>query len=285
MPTIAQLLREGRPLVMGVLNITPDSFSDGGNYFGSVTRAVARAKEMLRAGADIIDIGGESTRPGAAPVTAAEEIKRVGPVIKAIRRALLPKRPLISIDTCKAEVARAAIAAGANLVNSVGGFTFDPKLAAVVARARCPIVIYHIKGQPQTMQKGVIRYRDVVREIKQFFKEQMAVGRHAGARRSQYILDPGIGFGKSVAHNVEIIRRLSEFKSLRQPILIGVSRKSHLGKLLQTALKLSEMPGPLERLEAGLAETAVAVLHGARIIRTHDVAETKKFLAVLKAVI
>jgi dihydropteroate synthase len=186
MLTVSQFLRSRRPLIMGILNVTPDSFSDGGDYFGNVRRAVARIKEMLNAGADVIDIGGESTRPGARAVSAAVEMGRVLPVIKAVRRAL-GRSPLLSIDTYKAEVAAAAIEAGANLVNSVGGFTFDNKLAAVVAKAHCPIVIYHIKGEPRTMQQGAIRYRDVIKEISQFFKQQMSVGRQAGVRPEEAV--------------------------------------------------------------------------------------------------
>ncbi len=265
--------------VMGILNITPDSFSDGGEYYDT-QKAVERAKEMITEEVDIIDIGGESTRPGAEAVTAEEEIKRVVPVIKAIRYDL-DSDIQISIDTYKSQVAIAALSAGATIVNSLGGFTFDKKLVDVVKEYDCRIIVYHIKGEPRTMQKGEIVYKDVVGDISEFFKQQIDLGIKNGLRKDQFILDPGIGFGKTVEQNIEIIKRLKEFQSLELPVLIGVSRKSHLGKLLQTKLELKELPYPTERLEASLAETAVAVLNGASIVRTHDILTTRKFLSVI----
>ncbi len=271
-------------LLMGVLNITPDSFSDGGIYFANVDAAVSRAKEMLAEGADIIDIGGESTRPGAQAVEAAQEMERVIPVITALRKSLGDGFP-ISIDTYKSPVAQAALEAGATMVNSVGGLQFDPVLADVVASFDCPLIIYHIKGTPRTMQQGEIVYKDVVADITKFFEEQIALGMKKGIKRDQFILDPGIGFGKTVAQNVEIIKRLSEFHKLDLPLLIGVSRKSHLGLLLKEKLHLSEVPSPNERLEAALAETAIAVYNGASIVRTHDVAATKKCVLTVEALL
>ena len=268
--------------IMGILNITPDSFSDGGLY-SKPQLALKRAEAMLREGADIIDIGGESTRPGAHSVPADEEIKRVVPVIKLIR-AKLGKKVRISIDTNKAAVAEAALAAGANMVNSLGGFTFDKKLAKVVAKAHCPIVIYHIKGEPRTMQSGAIRYKNVVAEINSFFKNEMIVGKRAGIKKEQFILDPGIGFGKSVEHNLEIVKNFKAFTKWKLPLLIGASRKSHLAMVLQKKMNLKNLPAPEERIEAGLAEAGVAVLAGATIVRTHDVLATKKFLAILDSV-
>ncbi len=265
--------------VMGILNITPDSFSDGGEYYDT-QKAVERAKEMIAEGVDIIDIGGESTRPGAEAVTAEEEIKRVVPVIKAIRYDL-DSDIQISIDTYKSQVAIAALSAGATIVNSLGGFTFDKKLVDVVKEYDCRIIVYHIKGEPRTMQKGEIVYKDVVGDISEFFKQQIDLGIKNGLRKDQFILDPGIGFGKTVEQNIEIIKRLKEFRSFELPILVGVSRKSHLGKLLQTKLQLKELPYPTERLEASLAEAAVAVLNGASIVRTHDILTTRKFLSVI----
>jgi dihydropteroate synthase len=235
---------------------------------------------MIKEGADIIDIGGESTRPGAHSVPAEDEIKRVVPVIKLIRKKL-GKKIIISIDTNKAAVAETALAAGANMVNSLGGFTFDPKLAKVVAKARCPIAIYHIKGEPRTMQKGVISYKNVTAEIHTFFKKEMAVGKRAGVKKNQFILDPGIGFGKSVEHNLAIVKNFKAFAKWKLPLMIGASRKSHLAMVLQKKLDLQNLPAPEERIEAGLAEAGVAVLGGATIVRTHDVLATKKFLAVL----
>lgn len=266
-------------LVMGILNVTPDSFSDGG-LFLDPEKAVLRAERMLEEGADIIDVGGESTRPGSKSVSKDEELKRVIPVIKGIRKKL-NKKIFISIDTYKAGVARGAIKAGANIINSLGGFLFDKKLASIVSEFRVPIIIYHIKGEPKSMQKGEVVYKDVIGEIKKFFEDQIKFGLSKGLRREQFIIDPGIGFGKTVEQNLEIIKRLSEFKSSKLPICIGVSRKSHIGTILKNELKLSNPPLPTERLEASLAETAVAVLNGARIVRTHDVLQTKKFLTAL----
>ncbi len=274
-------LSKKRTLIMGILNVTPDSFSDGGLY-EVPTLALSRAELMLKEGADIIDIGGESTRPGAHSVTVEEETLRVIPPILNIRRKL-GKNVLISIDTNKAEVAEAALKAGANIVNSLGGFSFDPKLADVVSKAGCPIVIYHIKGEPRTMQSGTITYKNVVGEINEFFKKQMAIGAKAGITKDQYILDPGIGFGKSVEHNLAIVKNFKALAKWKLPLLIGASRKSHLGKVLQDALSLPNLPSPEERVEAGLAEAGVAVLKGATIVRTHDVLATKKFLTVLDA--
>lgn len=265
---------------MGVLNITPDSFSDGGLYFDNVEKAVVRVREMVLQGADIIDIGGESTRPGSEFVGAEEELKRVIPVIERIR-ADLGNEILLSIDTNKAEVAKSALHAGSNIVNSLGGFSFDEDLAAVIKEFNCPIILYHIRQIPKTMQKGEIVYKDVVNDIASFFEEQIEYGLKNGLKRNQFIIDPGIGFGKTTENNIALIKGVKEFGRFDLPILIGVSRKSHLGALLKEKLGLSEAPGPEARLEASLAETAVAVLNGASIVRTHDVLETKKFLAIL----
>ena len=267
---------------MGILNVTPDSFSDGGLYFDDVAKAVARVEQMIEEGADIIDIGGESTRPGSAPISPEEELKRIIPIIGAVRKKL-ENKIILSIDTYKSSVAREALQEGANMINSLGGFTFDNKLADVVAEFDCPIAIYHIKGVPQTMQKGSIVYKDVIDEIVVFFQKEIYFGLSRGMKREQFILDPGIGFGKTLENNLEIIKRLHEFQTLDLPLLISASRKSHLGKLLQERLGLPQLPDAFERLEASLAEIAVAVLHGASIVRTHDVLPTVKFLAVLDA--
>jgi len=266
-----------KTLIMGVLNVTPDSFSDGGLYVDP-QKAVFRAKKMVEEGADIIDVGGESTRPGSEPVSVDEEIKRVTPVIKEIKNTL--PNVLISIDSYKSEVVKEALLKGAEIVNSLGGFLFDERLCLVVKEFDVPIIIYHIKGKPKTMQQ-IPTYKDVVKDIIDFFEEQINIGVSKGLKKEQFFIDPGIGFGKTVEQNLEIIKRLTEFKSLGLPIVIGVSRKSHLGKLLQDELKLGTLPSPTERLEASLAETAITVLNGANIVRTHDVLQTKKFLAVL----
>lgn len=271
-----------KTLVMGILNVTPDSFSDGGLYFDDVSKAVARVEQMIEEGADIIDIGGESTRPGSAPISTEEELKRIMPIIGAVRNKP-GDQVMLSVDTFKSSVAREVLQDGAHMINSLGGFTFDDALADVVAATGCPIVIYHIKGEPRTMQAGAIVYSDVIDEIAAFFQKQIDFGLSRGMKREQFILDPGIGFGKTLEHNLEIIKRLREFQTLDLPLLIGVSRKSHLGKLLQQRLGLPQMPVASERLEASLAETAVAVLNGASIVRTHDVSPTVKFLTVLDA--
>jgi dihydropteroate synthase len=271
-----------KTLVMGVLNVTPDSFSDGGLYFDDVAKAVARVEQMIEEGADIIDIGGESTRPGSASISPEEELKRIIPIISAVNNKLGDKI-MLSIDTYKSSVAREALQAGADMINSLGGFTFDNTLADVAAASGCPMVIYHIQGEPRTMQAGSIFYSDVIDDIAVFFQKEIYFGLSKGMKREQFILDPGIGFGKTLEHNLEIIKRLHEFQRLDLPLLIGVSRKSHLGKLLQEKLGLPQMPGASERLEASLAETAVAVLNGASIVRTHDVLPTVKFLTVLDA--
>jgi dihydropteroate synthase len=284
MDNFSNRLFSKKTIVMGILNVTPDSFSDGGMYFDDVAKAVARIEQMIKEGVDIVDIGGESTRPGSAQINAEEEIKRIVPIIGAVRKKL-GNKCMLSIDTYKSFVAREAMQEGADMINSMGGFTFDKKLADVVAEFHCPIVIYHIKGEPRTMQEGSIVYKDVIDDIAVFFQKQIDFGLSKGMKREQFILDPGIGFGKTLENNLEIITRLHEFQKLDLPLLIGVSRKSHLGKLLQERLGLPKMPDASARLEASLAETAVAVLKGASIVRTHDVLQTVKFLTVLDAII
>lgn len=264
---------------MGILNITPDSFSDGGNYYNNPQKAVRHARQMLEEGADCIDIGGESTRPGSESTSAEEELRRVLPVITAIK-SQLGSEIRISIDTWKAAVANAALKSGATAINSLGGFLFDEKLAEVAAKQHCPVIIYHVKGLPKTMQKGKITYTDVCREISTFFEEQLAFGVKKGVKREQFILDPGIGFGKTVEQNIEIIKNLAKFKRFGLPILIGISRKSHLGTILKDSLHYETKS--TERIEASLAETAIAAQNGANIIRTHDIMQTKKFLTILE---
>jgi dihydropteroate synthase len=264
--------------IMGTLNITPDSFSDGGEYYKNISKAVLRTKKMLDEGASFIDIGGESTRPGSEKISAGEELKRVIPVIKNIKKHIPNVK--LSIDTWKHEVAKEALKNGCTVVNSLGGFLFDKKLAEIIAETKCSIIVYHIKGKPKTMQKGQINYTDVVKEISAFFGEQIEFGEKNGIKKDKFILDPGIGFGKTVEQNLEIIMRLKEFQKFKLPMAIGVSRKSHLGKILRKEIRLET--SPTERLEASLAETAIAVQNGADIIRTHDILQTKKFLTVLE---
>ncbi len=263
-----------RTLVMGIVNVTPDSFSDGGQFF-ALERAVEHARRLIAEGADILDIGGESSRPGAQPVPEAEELRRVVPVIRAIRQeSAVP----ISVDTYKAAVAQAAVEAGANIVNDISALRFDPQMVKVVAHARVPVVLMHMQGEPRTMQQNPV-YTDVVREIKEFLAERVAFARAYGIEK--VLIDPGIGFGKTVEHNIEILRRLGELRELGCPILIGTSRKSFIGRLGSTT------PEPLpihERLEGTIASTVIAVLNGAQIVRVHDVAPMRRALAIVDAV-
>lgn len=283
LPRDRELVLGKRTLIVGTLNVTPDSFYDGGKFYPDVSKAVARIDEILKQGADVIDIGGESSRPGSTPVSAEEESARAIPVVRTARERF-GAEPVISIDTYKSEVAHAALNAGADMINCLGGTLFDPAVADVAAEYGCPIVIYHIRGNPRTMQQGEIVYQDVVGDIIAFFEEQISFLLKSGVKKEQCVIDPGIGFGKTVDQNLEILRRLGELKILGLPVMIGVSRKSHLSTILKNMLKLDEIPGPEERLEASLAETAVAVLNGADMVRTHDVRETRKFLAVIDAI-
>lgn len=280
--SLTDLLKLDRTILVGILNVTPDSFSDGGKFF-SLDSALRQAHKMLREGADIIDVGGESTRPGADYVPALEELARVIPVIKALKKEFKDDI-IISIDTYKGAVAKETIAAGADMVNSLGGFNLDPSLLQAVSGSNTYMALYHIKGEPKTMQVGEIHYDDVVEEVKTFFKEQIQLGVDMGISRDRFIVDPGIGFGKSLTHNLELIKRLHEFKDLQLPIMLGVSRKSHLAQLLSRELDLPLLP-PLERIEAALAETGIAIEHGAKIIRTHDVLPTVKYIRALESLL
>jgi dihydropteroate synthase len=258
-------------LVMGIVNVTPDSFSDGG-LFMDKEAAVAHGKRLAAEGADIIDVGGESTRPFSEPVSIDEEIRRALPVIEELAEALSVP---ISIDTRKAQVASRALGAGASMVNDIGALRLDPAMAAVVAEAGVPVVLMHMKGTPETMQADP-RYEDVVSEVKGFLARAMEEARRGGIERSKIIVDPGIGFGKTVQHNLLLIKHLSALTTLGVPVLIGPSRKSFITKILG--------PGH-ERREVGTqAAVAAAVLHGAHIVRVHDVARTKETLQVADAI-
>lgn len=261
-----------RTYIMGILNVTPDSFSDSGRFFDP-DDAVEHALRMEGEGADIIDIGGESSRPGAKGVTAKKELKRVLPVIKKLKGRI--KAP-ISIDTTKSEVARAALEAGASMINDISGLRFDPGIARVAARHRVPVVIMHIKGRPRTMQRAP-RYSDLVQEILDYFAGSIRIAESAGVPSEKIILDPGIGFGKTLENNFEILRRLAEFRSLGRPILVGVSRKSMIGK----TLGLPEG----ERLEGTAAAVAASIANGADIVRVHDVAAMKRVSKMTDALV
>ncbi len=258
-----------KPFVMGILNVTPDSFSDGGRYFNQ-EHAVKQALLMEKQGADIIDVGGESTRPGSDPVSLEEELRRVIPVIQAIRQR---SEVLISVDTNKAIVAEQALQAGADIVNDVSAARFDPDMAAVVKNYNCPLVIMHMKGKPKNMQQEPY-YDDVVAEIYHFFEERLQALTALGIDR--LILDPGIGFGKRVSDNLEIIRSLATFNPLGYPLLIGLSRKSFIGKLLNREVE--------DRLAGTIAANLLAVQNGAHILRVHDVPQTMDLLHMWQAI-
>ncbi len=264
--------------IMGILNITPDSFSDGGDYYDNPQKALERAQQMIKEGADSIDIGGESTRPGSESVDAQEELRRVIPVIQILKQHF-GNDVLLCIDTWKHDVARETLEAGCGMVNSLGGFIFDEKLAGVVATSGCDFIMYHSTGKPKTMQQGDITYANVIKEISAFFEEQIMLGKKHGVKKEQFIIDPGIGFGKTVEQNIEIIKNLKVLETFKLPIAIGVSRKSFLGMILKDERNIETKP--TERLEASLAATAIAVQNGASVVRTHDVWETKKFLTIL----
>ena len=259
-----------RTLIMGILNVTPDSFSDGGLFLDK-DAAVAHGEAMAEAGADILDIGGESTRPFSDPVPVEEEIRRVVPVIEALApRVTVP----ISIDTTKAEVARLALDAGAAIVNDVGAMRLDPGMADLVAARAAPVILMHMLGKPKTMQDEP-HYDNVVDEVKDFLVRAIEKAESAGISRSKIIVDPGIGFGKTVTHNLLLIKGLSALRSLGVPVLIGPSRKSFITKLLG--------PGD-ERREVGTqAAVSAAVLNGAHIVRVHDVERTRETLKLIDA--
>lgn len=258
--------------VMGILNITSDSFSDGGLYLG-LDRAVARAKEMVAEGADIIDIGGESTRPYADPVPLAEEIARVIPVLE---RLVAEVNVPISVDTYKSEVARQALKRKATIINDISGLKADPQMAEVVAEFGCPVVVMHIKGTPKNMQENPV-YDDVVGEVMAYLQGSIEMALQAGVQKEKVIVDPGIGFGKTASHSLEILHRLAEFKALGQPILTGTSRKSFIGKVL-------DLP-PAERLEGTAATVALSIAGGADLVRVHDVKAMKRVVRMTDAII
>ena len=261
-----------KTLVMGIVNVTPDSFSDGGKFF-SPEVAISHASKLITQGADIIDIGGESTRPGAKLVSESEELKRVIPVIKKIRS----DNPtiLISIDTTKASVAKYAVEAGANIINDVSGLSFDKNMTGIVESLNVPIVIMHMQGNPQNMQLNP-KYKDIVNEILDFFKIKIKIAIQSGINRSMIILDPGIGFGKTVDHNFELLSRLNEFNVLELPIMIGPSRKSFIGITL-------DLP-PEDRVEGTAAAVSAGVMNGASIVRVHDVKSMKRVVKIIEKI-
>jgi dihydropteroate synthase len=267
---------------MGVVNVTPDSFSDGGLFF-EAGAAVAHGLELVAEGADILDVGGESTRPGAERVGVEEELRRVLPVVEGLASALAARGTAISIDTSKAAVARAALAAGATLVNDVTALRGDPEMAGVVAASGAECCLMHMRGDPRTMQRGAGGdwYDDVVDEVKAFLEERLRFAVGEGVGEERVLLDPGIGFGKTVEHNLQLLRRLHELTAFGRPLLIGTSRKSFLGRIVAGG---DAAPADVaERLPATLATCVLAYERGARVLRVHDVAPARAALAVAAA--
>jgi dihydropteroate synthase len=260
---------DARPLVMGVVNVTPDSFSDGGRYLDP-TLAVAHARRLLEEGADLLDLGAESTRPGAEPVSAVEQWRRLEPVVATLCRE---GDACLSIDTASAEVAERALEAGAHVVNDVTALA-EPRMAGIVARAGAGVVLMHMRGDPRTMQRDP-RYGDVAAEVRGWLQDRAARAMDFGVAEESIVLDPGIGFGKTLEHNLQLLARLDELAALGRPVLVGASRKSFLGRLLAAE--------PDERLEGGLAAAAVAVYAGAAIVRTHDISATVRAIVVAAA--
>ncbi|MEN2994103.1 MAG: dihydropteroate synthase [Thermodesulfovibrio sp.] len=258
--------------IMGIVNVTPDSFFDGGRYF-SYQKAVDHALRLVDEGADILDIGGESTRPGAEPVSIDEELRRVIPVIEAVsKRVSIP----ISIDTYKARVAEEAIKAGATIINDISGLRFDPEMPYIASKYKVPVVVMHIKGTPKDMQKNPY-YEALIPEIIEYLRNSIIIAKQAGVDENMIIIDPGIGFGKLPEHNLIIIKNLKEFSSLGKPLLIGVSRKSFIGKVLNE-------PSPDNRLEGTASAVAISVINGANIVRVHDVGFMVKVVRMADAI-
>jgi dihydropteroate synthase len=264
-----------RTHILGILNVTPDSFSDGGLWLDT-DAAVAQGLRLAEAGADGIDVGGESTRPGAPPVPADAETKRVVPVIRALREKLPRDRCRLTVDTNKAGVAEAALLAGADAVNDVTGLRGDPEMAPLLARTGAGVIVMHMRGTPRTMQNDP-RYADLMSEIAEELRGSLGIARAAGVADDRIVVDPGVGFAKSAEHNLELLRRLSFLAGLGRPILIGVSRKSFLGRV-------TGLP-PEERLEASLAAGAVAIVNGASILRVHDVGASLRMTRTVDAIL
>jgi dihydropteroate synthase len=265
--------------LMGIVNVTPDSFSDGGRFLDADV-AVAQARALVDQGADIVDIGGESTRPGAEPVPEAEELRRVLPVVERLATGGLSAQ--ISVDTTKASVARAALDAGASLINDVSAFRADPEMAALVAQSGADCCLMHMLGEPRTMQDDP-RYDDVVEDVRAFLEERLEFAVREGVERERIMVDPGIGFGKTESHNLELLRRLSELLTLGAPIVIGTSRKGFLGRIAARAGGMADPLDAGDRLAGTIASNVLAYERGASVFRVHDVAPVREALAVTAA--
>jgi len=257
---------------MGIINVTPDSFSDGGLYFNK-EKAVDRGLELAEEGADIIDIGGESTRPGSDFISTEEELMRTVPVISALRKKT---DVLISVDTTKSEVAEAALDKGADIINDISSFRFDPKMLSLAAQKDIPVILMHMKGTPKNMQLNPF-YEDLLAEIRGFLEERIATAQAYGIKKEKIIIDPGIGFGKSHKDNLTLIKSLKFLEPIDRPILIGISRKSFIGKILS-------LP-PQERTEGTIASAVLSIINGAHILRVHDVEAVKRAVLVTEAII
>ncbi|MEW6380981.1 MAG: dihydropteroate synthase [bacterium] len=261
-----------RTCIMGILNVTPDSFSDGGQFLGR-DQAIRRAGQMVEEGADIIDIGAESTRPGSMPISAEEEIARLKPLISHLRKEIpVP----LSIDTYKAAVAQAMLDEGVHLINDISGLRFDPQMAAVVGRFKAAVVLMHIQGTPRDMQKNPF-YQHLIPEIADYLHQSIETALEAGILSEQIIVDPGIGFGKTLLHNLEIIQRLGEFRSLDKPVLLGPSRKSFIGKVLDLPVE--------DRIEGTAAAVAAGIMNGAHLVRVHDVKAMVRVARMMDAIL
>ncbi|UCC40097.1 MAG: dihydropteroate synthase [Candidatus Aminicenantes bacterium] len=260
-----------RTWIAGVINVTPDSFSDGALYIDR-DKATERGVELVSEGSDIIDIGGESTRPGSESVSVEEELNRVVPVISALRKKTdIP----ISIDTTKPEVAEAALNAGADIINDISSLLFDPRMGPLAARMDVPVILMHMKGTPKTMQLNP-SYENVTFELKAFLKERLETAEAHGIKKEKLIIDPGIGFGKRFEDNLTLINNLSSLEELGRPVLVGISRKSFIGRILNVP--------PQERLEGTIASAILSIANGAHILRVHDVASVKKAILVAEAI-
>ncbi|MHB8092173.1 MAG: dihydropteroate synthase [Syntrophales bacterium] len=261
-----------RTLIMGIINVTPDSFSDGGRY-ASPQKAIEEGMRMVEEGADILDIGGESTRPGSDAVSVEEELKRVIPIIRGLAAKLsIP----LSIDTMKAEVAREALRAGAEIINDVSSLNYDEAMAKTISAAGAGVVLMHMRGIPKVMQQGDLTYPSLLDDIAEFLQERMERALSEGIGRTQTVIDPGIGFGKTADDNLRLIRHLGEFKKLRRPILMGVSRKAFIGKITGGL--------PAERMEGTAAAVTASIMGGAHIVRVHDVSVIKKVVLMADAI-
>lgn len=257
---------------MGILNITPDSFYKK-SRLNSLDDALNRAEKMIHEGADILDLGGESSRPGSKPISVDEELRRVLPVVKSIVKKFdVP----VSVDTYKSSVAKTVLGEGASIINDISGLQFDPKMPKTIASTNAGVVIMHISGDPQTMQKKP-SYKNLMKEIKSYIEEGINKAISSGISEDRIIVDPGIGFGKNFSHNITILKNLKELKTLKQPVLLGLSRKSFIGKIL-------DLPAE-ERLEGTLAASVIGIINGAQILRTHDIKETRRAVAVAEAIL